>query len=72
MTTDDPIVAEVRAIRHALAARYDHDVERLLAAVKAQARKSGRETIRYPSRPASRKPSQRRLAGLHRSRVERG
>lgn len=72
MTTDDPIVAEVRAIRHALAARYDHDVERLLAAVKAQALKSGRETVRYPSRPASRRPSQRRLAGLHRFRIERG
>lgn len=72
MTTDDPIVAEVRAIRHALAARYDHDIERILAAAKAQTRQLGRETVRYPSRPASRKPSQRQLASLPRSRAENG
>ena len=71
MTTDDPIVTEVRAARRALAARYDHDIERMLAAVKAQAQKSGRETVRYPFRPASRKPSQRQLANLPRFHAER-
>lgn len=72
MTTTDPIVAEIHAFRRAFAARHDHDIERILAAARAQTRQLGRETVRYPSRPASRKPSQRQLASLPRSRAENG
>ena len=72
MATNDPIVAEIHAFRRAFAARHDHDIERIFAAIKAQRIKSGRKTVKYPSRPASRKPSQRQLASLPRSRAENG
>ena len=66
MTADDPIVAEIREIRNAFAARHDYDVERIFAAIKAQRRESGRKAVKYPFRPASRKASQRQIDSLRR------
>ena len=67
MTTDDPIVAEIRAIRHAFAARHGYDIERIFAAIKAQRKESGRKAVEYPFRPASRKASQHRIDSLTRN-----
>ena len=56
---DDPIVAEVRAVRDAYAARHGYDIERIFADLREQRTKLGLETVRYPPRPATR----RRVAG---------
>ena len=72
METNDPIVAEIRAIRHAFAAQHDYDVERIFAAIKAQRRESGRNAVKYPFRPASRKAPQRQIGNLPRSGRETG
>ncbi len=41
----DEIIAEVRAIREALAARFDYDVDRLFEEAKRRERISDRERI---------------------------
>lgn len=47
----DPIIAEVRAIRDAHAARFDYDVAAIFRDIRAMQEKSGREYIRFPARP---------------------
>ena len=42
----DPIIAEVRAIRKAYAARFDYDVEAIFRDVRAKQETSGREYVR--------------------------
>jgi formate-dependent phosphoribosylglycinamide formyltransferase (GAR transformylase) len=42
----DPIVAEVRAIRQAYAARFDYDVEAIIRDIRAKQEASGREYVR--------------------------
>ena len=58
---DDPIVAAIRAMRNEHAAQHGYDVKRIFATLKAQQKESGRHYVRYPSRPASRQPLQRRI-----------
>jgi hypothetical protein len=43
---DDPIVAEVRAVREAFAARYNYDIDAMYAAMKAREGKDGLERTR--------------------------
>ena len=49
---DDPIVAEVRAIRARLAGKYDYDPFSIFADIKRQERESGREYTTLPPRKA--------------------
>ena len=38
----DPIIEEVRAVREAIAARYDYDVEKIAAALAERSKVAGR------------------------------
>ena len=55
----DPIISEVRAVRDAHAARFDHDVAAIFRDIRAMQEKPGREYVRLPARPvvASDSPS---------------
>ena len=46
----DPLIAEVRAIRQAYAARFDYDVEAIFRDIRARQEASGREYVRLPAR----------------------
>ena len=46
----DPIIDEIHKVREELLARFDYDIDRLLAHMNAEARKSGREMISLPPR----------------------
>ncbi len=47
----DPIMAEVRRNREALSARFDNDVQKMMACHDEQARKRGRKLVSLPPRP---------------------
>ena len=47
----DPIVAEVRAVRDQQASALASDLKAIFRDIKAKQRASGREYLRYPSRP---------------------
>ena len=42
---------EIRAIRRELAARFDHDLNRIVADLRRQQRESGRVYMTLPKRP---------------------
>ena len=46
----DPIVAEVRRIRHEHAARFNYDLELIVRDLKSQEQASGRPYLRLPPR----------------------
>ena len=46
----DPIIAELRAIREAYAARFDYDVDAMFRDIRARQEASGREYVRLPAR----------------------
>ena len=46
----DPIIAELRGIRQAYAARFDYDVEAMFRDLRARQEASGREYVRLPAR----------------------
>ena len=50
-TNPDPIIAEVHAIRDALAAEAGHDVGRLFQMIREREEKSGRTYVQFPRRP---------------------
>ena len=45
----DPIIAELRAVRKAYAARFDYDVEAMFKDIRARQEASGREYVRLPA-----------------------
>ena len=45
----DPIIAELRAVRQAYAARFDYDVEAMFRDIRARQEASGREYVRLPA-----------------------
>ena len=47
---NDPIVAEVRAIRDELAAQCGYDMEEMFRKLREQQTKSGLKYVRYPAR----------------------
>jgi len=47
---DDPIVAEVRAIRDDLAAQCGYDIEKMFQKLREQQARSGRKYVNYPAR----------------------
>ncbi len=52
ITTSDPIVAEVRAAREKHAAQFGYDLKAIFRDIEAKQEASGREFVRYASRPA--------------------
>ncbi len=48
---DDPVIAELRAIREAHAARFNHDMGEIFRDIRAMQEESGREFIRLPPCP---------------------
>ena len=46
----DPIIAELRAIRQAYAARFDYNVEAMFRDLRARQEASGREYVRLAAR----------------------
>ncbi len=52
---DDPIVAEVRAIRDKLAAECGYDVEEIFRRIRKRQAESGLEYVSFPPRRAARR-----------------
>lgn len=52
-TTNDPIVAEVRAARDKHAAQFGYDIKEIFKHVRAQQKTTGRQYVRFPARPAA-------------------
>ncbi len=48
----DPIVAEVRAIREAYAQEFNYDLQAIFRDLQEQEKKSGRKVVSFPPRPA--------------------
>lgn len=48
----DPIIAELRSIRQAYAARFNYDVEAMFRDIRARQDASGRDYVRLPARRA--------------------
>ena len=57
---DGRIIAELRAIREAYAARFDYDVEAMFRDIRARQKASGREYVRLPARRTTGDRSPRR------------
>lgn len=55
MTTNDPIVSEVRTARDKHAAQFGYNLKEIFRDIKRKQKASGREYARYPSRPAMRR-----------------
>ena len=52
---NDPIVAEVRRIREAYAAKFNYDLEAMVKGLRKQQEKSGRKVVSLkPRKPADR------------------
>lgn len=49
----DPIIAEVRAIRQAYAARFDYDIDAIFRDIRARQEASGHEYVRLSARTRS-------------------
>jgi hypothetical protein len=54
MMWEDPIVKEVRQVREAYAARFDHDLLAIYRDLKEQEKKSGRKFVSYAPRRVAR------------------
>ena len=50
--TDDPIMAELRAARDRLAARFNYDVEAIFRHIQAEEARSGLTYVQCPPRPS--------------------
>jgi len=56
---EDPIIAEIRRIREAHAAKFNYDLDAIVADLKAKERASGRKVVSLPPKriaPAAKKP----------------
>jgi hypothetical protein len=51
--TDDPIVAEVRRVRDAHAARFNYDLDAIFEDIQRMQRESGRTYVSFPPRRIS-------------------
>ncbi|REJ71267.1 MAG: hypothetical protein DWQ34_13500 [Planctomycetota bacterium] len=51
--TNDPIVAEVRAVRDKHAAQFGYDIKEIFKNIRARQKSSGRKYVRYPARPVA-------------------
>ena len=53
MRFTDPIIAEIRTVRDAHAARFGYDVEAIFSDIRDRQEASGRKYVRYPARRAA-------------------
>ena len=54
--TDDPIVAEIRKVRHAHAAQFNNDIAAICADYRRRQKESGREYVTFlPRRPKTKR-----------------
>ena len=58
--TNDPIIAEVRAVREKHAAQFGYDLTEIFRDLKARQQSSGRTYVRYAARPPVDAPTSRR------------
>ncbi len=56
-TTNDPIVAEVRAARDKHAAQFGYNVQEIFKNIQARQQTSGRKYVCFPARPATKTSS---------------
>ena len=49
-TTNDPIVAEIRAARDKHAAQFGYDLKKIFRNLRVQQQSSGRKYVQYPAR----------------------
>ena len=49
----DPIIDEVRAARHAHAARFEYDISAIFHDIRAMQKRSERTYLRYPARSSA-------------------
>lgn len=56
--SEDPIVADIRRIRDSHAAKFNYDLEKIMADLIQRQKKSGKNLIRFSPKPA-RKPVSR-------------
>ena len=47
--TDDPIVAEIRKVRHAHAAQFNNDLAAICADIRRREKESGRRYVSFPA-----------------------
>jgi hypothetical protein len=47
---DDPIVAEIRKVRHEHAAKFNYDIAAIFEDIRRQEKESGRQYVSYPPR----------------------
>lgn len=59
----NPIIEEIREIRHRLAAQFDNDVYRIGAEIRRGQAASGRRVVRRPKRPPA--PSKTTNQSMH-------
>ena len=52
MTTNDPIVSEVRAVHDKHAAQFGYNLKEIFRDIKKKQKSSGRKYVQYPSRAA--------------------
>lgn len=55
---EDPIVEEIRRIRHAHAAKFNNDLDAIVADYRRMQRESGRTYVNFPPRRPDGQPEQ--------------
>ncbi len=55
---NDPIVDEVRRVRHAHAAKFNYDLDAIFRDIKEQEKKSGRKFVSFGPRRLEAEPEQ--------------
>jgi len=53
---DDPIVEEIRRVRHAHAAQFNNDLDAIVEDVRRLERESGRSYVNFPPRLLEKRP----------------
>ncbi len=54
---EDPIVEEVRRAKEKIAAKYNYDIAKLVAALREKQKKNGRKVVSPPPRRIARQPA---------------
>ena len=55
---DDPIVEEIRRVRHAHASQFDNDLSAIVADIRRLERESGRSYVNFPPSAPEEPPPQ--------------
>lgn len=57
MMFDDPIVEEIRRVRHAQASQFGNDLSAIVADLRRLERESGRSYVNFPPRLRKKQPA---------------